>query len=67
MSAGHPLLKRIAHLVGRLTADVRAATAVEYGLIVTLIVIACVAAMTQVAGTTVNMWDDVSNKVVSAH
>lgn len=44
----------------------RAATAVEYGLIVSLIVIAMVASFKTLANTTTNMWDTVSNKVTNA-
>ena len=67
MSAHGSLLKRATRLVRRLMADVRAATAVEYGLIVTLIVIASVAAIVQVAGTTVDMWNNVNTQVTNAH
>jgi pilus assembly protein Flp/PilA len=42
------------------------ATAVEYGLIVSLIVIAMVGALGSFANSTTGMWDNVSNKVVSA-
>ena len=44
----------------------RAATAVEYGLIVSLIVIAMIASFKMLANTTINMWDTVSNKVQNA-
>jgi pilus assembly protein Flp/PilA len=50
----------------RLLHDERGATAVEYGLIVSLIVIAMVASLKGVAGTTINMWADVSEQVSSA-
>ncbi len=42
------------------------ATAIEYGLIISLIVIAIIASMMQVAGTTIEMWGFVSNTVVNA-
>jgi pilus assembly protein Flp/PilA len=42
------------------------ATAVEYGLVVTLIVIAMMASLGNVANGTQNMWNNVSNEV-SAH
>ncbi len=42
------------------------ATAVEYGLILSLLVIAMMAALTNVAGSTSNMWNDVSNDVIGA-
>jgi pilus assembly protein Flp/PilA len=43
--------------------DERAATAVEYGLILALIFLAMIAGITNFTDTTVNMWNDVSNKV----
>jgi pilus assembly protein Flp/PilA len=42
------------------------ATAVEYGLILSLLVIAMMAALGNVAGSTSNMWNDVSNDVTEA-
>jgi len=48
----------------RIMKDERAATAVEYGLILALIVLAMFAALDNVANTTVNMWDDIENEVV---
>ncbi len=44
----------------------RGATAIEYGLIASLIVIAMMAALGTVAGTSTVMWNSVSNKVVNA-
>jgi pilus assembly protein Flp/PilA len=41
----------------------RGATAVEYGLIVSLIVIAIIAALGTLAGNTQGMWNNVSNRV----
>jgi len=43
--------------------DQRGATAVEYGLIVSLIVIAMLVAFQNVASVTTNMWNEVSTKV----
>ena len=42
------------------------ATAVEYGLIVSLVVIAMTAALTNVADSTTNMWGDISVKAAAA-
>lgn len=53
----------MARRLNRLLRDQRGATAVEYGLIVSMIVLAMVAALTQVAGATTNMWDNVSETV----
>lgn len=65
-----PLLRRLP--VRLLTAlrpafrNVRGATAVEYGLILALIVVVMIVALKGVAGTTVTMWNDVSSKVSNA-
>ena len=40
-------------------ADEHGATAVEYGLIVSLIVIAMISALQGVASETINMWSDI--------
>jgi len=50
----------------RLRRDRRGATAIEYGLIVALIVIAMIGALTQLASVTTDMWSNVSSKVVNA-
>ncbi|WP_327195557.1 Flp family type IVb pilin [Sphingomonas sp. RIT328] len=46
--------------------DSRGATAVEYGLIVALIVIVMVVALKQVANANTNVWQTVSTKVINA-
>ncbi|GAA0730697.1 Flp family type IVb pilin [Sphingomonas japonica] len=46
--------------------DRKGATAVEYGLIVALIVIAIIASIQGVASATIGMWDDVDTKVTEA-
>ena len=46
-----------------LISDRKAATAVEYGLVVSLIVLAWLSAFSGLADVTVNMWDDVAIKV----
>lgn len=58
MSAQH-FLKQLLH-------DDRGATAVEYGLIVALIVIAMIVALQGLATETVTMWTDVESEVVAA-
>lgn len=52
-------------LIYRLLRDRRGATAVEYGLIACLIVVAMIAALNGVASATSNMWGHVSNEVVA--
>jgi len=47
----------------RLARDRRGATAIEYGLIVGLIVIVMFAAFVNVAGSTIRMWNTVSDAV----
>jgi pilus assembly protein Flp/PilA len=49
--------------IKRLLRDDRGATAVEYGLIVTLIVVAMMAALQNVANETNGLWATVSNEV----
>ena len=53
-------MMRLFKRVGR---DERGATAVEYGLICSLIVLAMVAALNRFADTTTGMWNNVSNTV----
>ena len=43
--------------------DQTAATAIEYGLIISLIVLGIVGALNQLAGSTIGMWDHVSSTV----
>jgi pilus assembly protein Flp/PilA len=47
-----------------LSHDDRGATAVEYGLICSLIVIAMIAGLNNFSNTTVNMWNHVANNVM---
>lgn len=51
----------------RLGKDERAASAVEYALILALIVLAMMAALQQVASSTINMWNNVSTQVGSTN
>jgi pilus assembly protein Flp/PilA len=50
----------------RIFKDERAATAVEYGLILAMVFLAMVGALSLVAGTTINMWDNVAEQVTTA-
>ncbi len=50
----------------RLMRSTRAATAVEYGLILALIFLACMSAIGGVATSTNNMWGNVSTAVTNA-
>ncbi len=49
----------------RLLRDRRGATAVEYGLIAALIVVAMITALKGVASSTSSLWNQVSNEVVA--
>ncbi len=50
-----------------LVRDTRGATAIEYGLIVAVVVIVTIVTIQAVADVTINMWDDVSSKSAEAH
>ena len=51
---------------GRLLRCQRAATAVEYGLILALIVLAMITALIEMASTTTGLWNNVSAAVQTA-
>ena len=55
----------IVGIIKRLFADRTGATAIEYGLIVALVVIATVAAIVQLANVTTGMWNHVSTEVIA--
>ena len=56
--------QKMLELIRRIKRCEHGATAVEYGLIVSLIVIVMIAALGNVAGSTTNMWNDVTKDVV---
>ncbi|WP_120075519.1 Flp family type IVb pilin [Aurantiacibacter odishensis] len=49
--------------IKRLLRDTRGATAVEYGIILAMIVIGMIAALQSLASETIDMWTDVSDDV----
>ncbi len=53
-------------LPSKLIKDKRGASAVEYGLIAALIVIAMIAGLVQVATATTSMWNNVSDTTAKA-
>jgi pilus assembly protein Flp/PilA len=55
------------HVLRQLARSRRGATAVEYGLILSLVVLTMLAALQGLASTTTGMWNNVSDKVQSAH
>jgi len=56
----------IVSLLKRLFRDTRAASAVEYGLIISMIVLAMVGAIQGVAAETISMWTGVQADVAGA-
>lgn len=56
-------MRRFISILNRLRADQRAATAVEYGLILALVVLAMFGALKMTATSTISMWDKVNNRV----
>ena len=56
----------MAKILRRLLGDKRGATAVEYGMIIALIVVAMVTALNGVANATTNKWNFVSNTVLAS-
>jgi len=61
------LKKTMRHLLRQLAECRKAATAVEYGLILALVVLAMFGALQLTATATTDMWNNVSNKVQAAH
>lgn len=53
-------------IVRRLLRDRKAATAVEYGLILALIVLTMLGSLAGVADATIGMWNNISTKVTNA-
>jgi pilus assembly protein Flp/PilA len=53
-------------ILRKLLRDSRGATAVEYGLIVALIVIAMVGALESVANANTGLWATVTNKILTS-
>lgn len=56
----------IARTIRRLAGDRKGGTAIEYGLIAALIVIAMIASFIEVARTTTGTWNSVNNKMQTA-
>ncbi|MDD1452757.1 Flp family type IVb pilin [Sphingomonas sp. H160509] len=52
--------------IARVLRERRGATAIEYGLIIALVVIAMIAGLTALADTTTGMWGNVNSKVANA-
>jgi pilus assembly protein Flp/PilA len=52
--------------IGRLLTETRGGTAIEYGFILALVVLALMAALVAFAGASFDIWSNVSDKVISA-
>ena len=52
--------------LGKLFSDCRGATAVEYGLIISLVMLACMGAVIAVADSSLSLWNNVSTEVSNA-
>jgi pilus assembly protein Flp/PilA len=59
-------MRALVRTFGALIRDSKAATAIEYGLIVALIVVCIMGAVMGLAGATIDVWNDVRDKVVNA-
>jgi pilus assembly protein Flp/PilA len=59
-------MRALVKTIYRLIRDSKAATAVEYGLICALIVLAIMAALVALGSVTSDMWEKVSDKVQTA-
>lgn len=53
------------YLLRHLARNKRGATAIEYGMIVSFVVIAMIAALKGVASTTTGMWNNVSQAIIN--
>ena len=60
-------MRALVQTICALLRDCRAATAVEYGLILALVVLALMASLIAVATATTDMWNNVSTTVQAAH
>ncbi|WP_314471013.1 Flp family type IVb pilin [Sphingomonas sp. Ag1] len=65
MHRGPSAIKRALAATLRLAGDQRGATAVEYGFILALIVIAIMASVAGLAEKTTSMWNDLSSSVTA--
>ena len=59
-------MRALVKTIHRLFRDPKAATAIEYGLICALIVLAMMAALVTLGSVTAGMWNNVSTKVQNA-
>ncbi|MGU3390461.1 Flp family type IVb pilin [Sphingomonas sp. M1A8_2b] len=60
------ITNRLLRALARVVRDSRGATAIEYGLILGLVVIAMIVGLTAMANSTIGMWNTVDTKVSQA-
>lgn len=60
-------MRALVRLCLNLCRDRKGATAIEYGFILALVVIAMMVALIELGATTTGMWTNVSTKVQAAH
>jgi len=60
-------MRALVRLGLKLCRDRKGATAIEYGFILALVVIAMMVALIELGTTTTGMWNNVSTKVQGAH
>jgi len=66
MRPNHSAATTVIRTIMRALRQTRAATAIEYGLILALVVIAMIVGLTALAGSTTKMWNMVDTKVAAA-
>lgn len=59
-------MRALAQMIAALIGDRRAVTAVEYGLILALVVLALMVGLTQLGGSTATLWGNIGTKVQAA-
>ena len=59
-------MKNLINLVSRLAADTRGTTAIEYGLIATLIAVACIGGFKALGNSNSTGWGSTSTKLTDA-
>ncbi|RYY46273.1 MAG: Flp family type IVb pilin [Sphingomonadales bacterium] len=59
-------MRALAHMIATMIGDRKAATAVEYGLILALIVMALMAGLNALSSSTSSLWGNISTKVQDA-
>jgi pilus assembly protein Flp/PilA len=56
---------KVAQFLKRIGSDDRGATAIEYGLIASLVVVACIASFQSVADSNTGLWATITDKVLA--